>query len=195
MSYSTVILASWGLFMLVWAVGAFNVKRDIAGGAQWRYVAFRLVGVVLVVFAVTRILTGAARYTKAGAVLGTGLFTPPLALGWGGAALTVLGVLFAIWARVHLGRNWSSVPSAKEGHELVTSGPYRFVRHPIYTGVILATFGAALSGSVFGIGIFLIAAVVTSRRISIEERIMCDLFPDTYPAYQARTKKLIPFVW
>ncbi|MBU6142132.1 isoprenylcysteine carboxylmethyltransferase family protein [Patescibacteria group bacterium] len=116
-------------------------------------------------------------------------------LGWIAACLTMLGVLFAIWARIHLGRNWSSVPTAKEGHELITSGPYRFVRHPIYTGILFAAFGAALTGSLFGIGIFILVCAIFLRRISKEEHIMLGLFPNTYPGYQTRTKRLIPFVW
>ena len=111
------------------------------------------------------------------------------------AAICVLGVLFAIWARLHLGRNWSPAPAIKDRHDLVTSGPYRWVRHPIYSGVIAAAFGASLTGTFFGMAVFVVASLVFFSRIGREERIMLDLFPDTYPAYRMRTKKLIPFVW
>jgi protein-S-isoprenylcysteine O-methyltransferase Ste14 len=120
---------------------------------------------------------------------------PPPALGWVAAALTLLGTLIAVWARIHLGRNWSAAPAVKEKHELVVGGPYRFVRHPIYTGVLLAMLGVALTGSFFTIGILAVASVMVFRRIGKEEAIMLELFPGDYPAYQARTKRLIPFVW
>jgi protein-S-isoprenylcysteine O-methyltransferase Ste14 len=73
------------------------------------------------------------------------LWPHSLALDAAGLAVTVLGVVFAIWLRVTLGRNWSSVPQVKEQHDLVVKGPYRIVRHPIYTGLILAVAGTGLA--------------------------------------------------
>ena len=124
-----------------------------------------------------------------------GIYATSLLLGWIAALLSVIGVSTAIWARVHLGRDWSPRPAMKVDHKLVTSGPYAYVRHPIYTGVILMAFGAAFTGSFFGIGIFVIASIVYVSRIWREERIMLELFPNEYPEYQKRTKRLIPFVW
>ncbi len=112
-----------------------------------------------------------------------------------GAVLCVAGIAFAIWARWHLGRNWSATPSIKEGHELVASGPYRFVRHPIYTGIILALLGSALTNSVIWVAFFIIFTINFIARIPIEERYMLQLFPGEYPEYKKRTKALIPFVW
>lgn len=200
MSYGTVIFVSWVALILVWSVGAFNVKRDIRGGGftvfWYRYWPLRVVGIALVLFVLARIATGTVHFARADAfVFSRTFFTPPLLLGWVAAVLTALGVLFAIWARVRLGRNWSSVPAVKEGHELVTDGPYRYVRHPIYTGILLAALGYALTGTLFGFLILIIACILFFRRIGKEERIMLELFPDAYPAYQARTKRLIPFVW
>ncbi len=188
-TYNTVILISWATFIIVWMVFAFRVKRDIRGGGVmgvwYRYFLMRFV--VIALFVLTR--------TFLSCFLSKSIFTPPLALGWFAAILVVLGVAFAIWARVHLGTNWSPAPAVKEKHELVTSGPYVYVRHPIYTGILLATFGAALTGSIVGICMLLFASIIFFLRIIREEKIMLELFPDTYPVYQARTKKLIPFVW
>ena len=199
-TYGTVILISWAAFILVWVVFAFRVKRDIKGGGVasvwYRYFLLRFGVAALVIFAALRVATGTAHYAKVYSVIfSNAIFTPPLALGWIAATLVVLGILFAIWARVHLGTNWSPAPAIKEKHELVTTGPYAYVRHPIYTGIILAAFGVALTGTIFGIGIFLLVSVLFFLRINKEEKIMLGLFPGEYLAYQARTKKLIPWVW
>jgi protein-S-isoprenylcysteine O-methyltransferase Ste14 len=83
----------------------------------------------------------------------------------------------------------------KQEHELVTNGPYEYVRHPIYTGMLLAAFGSALTGSAFAIGVFVEASILFLSRIPREEKIMLELFPNAYPRYQDETKRLIPFVW
>ncbi len=199
-TYETVIVSSWVAFIGVWIVLSFGVKRDIrcGGFSSWwsRNFLLRLIVLALGIFVATRIMTGMAHYAKADAVVfGNTLFTPSTALGWVAAVLSVAGVGFAIWARIYLGRNWSSAPAIKEDHELVTTGPYAYVRHPIYTGLILTALGTALTGTIFGIGVLIVAASVFFRRINKEERIMLELFPDVYPVYQARTKKLIPWIW
>ncbi len=200
MNYTTVILFFWGALVVVWIVGSFKVKRDIRGGGIYglfnRYKILQIIGVALVVIAVLRFTAVKDRYARAVAALfEKGVFAPPPALGWFAAALVALGILFAVWARFHLGRNWSGAPAVKEKPELVTSGPYRFVRHPIYAGIVLAAFGTALTGTPFGIYIFVIASVIFLPRMNKEEKIMFELFPNEYPAYRARTKRLIPFVW
>ena len=83
----------------------------------------------------------------------------------------------------------------KEHHELVTTGPYAYVRHPIYTGIMLATLGTALVGTIFGIVMFIVICVIFALRIGKEEKLMLELFPRQYPEYQKRTKRLVPFVW
>lgn len=198
-TYNAVIITSWAVFLLVWVLTSFNVKRDVAGGGLiglWqRYWVVRLALMALVVFVVTRLYTHSARLVGPAALNARELFAAPLALNWAGAALSVFGIGIAVWARLYLGRNWSSRPVAKEGHELVTTGPYAYVRHPIYTGVIMAALGTALTGTLFGVGVFFIATGIFLSRIPREERIMQELFPNEFPAYRARTKRLIPFVW
>lgn len=198
-SYEKIIVFSWVAFIVVWVIFAFNVKRDIRGGFSsiWRqYWLLRIVGAAAILYLLTRNNAGTAHLTNMqNSVFAHGIFSPPLFLGWIGAILSVLGVAFAIWARVHLGRNWSAQPAVKEQHELVTSGPYAFVRHPIYTGMIFAALGTFLTGSFFGAGVLVFACAVFLWRIGKEEKIMLELFPNQYPAYQTRTKRLIPFIW
>jgi protein-S-isoprenylcysteine O-methyltransferase Ste14 len=186
--YGYIIVASWLIFIAVWIIGAFTAKRDVGSRSTTIRWLWQLLLLGLLIYALRNPYDDAS-------IFGLGLFNFGIVVSWVGAFLTVVGVAFAIWARINLGRNWSSAPVAKENPKLVTSGPYLFVRHPIYTGVILAAFGTALSGTAFGIGVFLIASVIFSLRINKEEKIMLELFPNEYPLYQARTKRLIPFVW
>ncbi len=103
------------------------------------------------------------------------------------------GVLIAIWARFSLGRNWSGVVTLKEGHELVTSGPYAAIRHPIYTALILLFLGTTLLVGTPSASLGL-ACVIWSCWVKLrqEETLMLLQFPDSYPAYMARTKRLVP---
>jgi protein-S-isoprenylcysteine O-methyltransferase Ste14 len=114
---------------------------------------------------------------------------------WTGTALTLAGLLFTVWARVHLGRNWSGFVTLKEGHELVTSGPYRFVRHPIYTGLLLAFIGSALArGDWRGVVAVLLAFWALWRKLKIEEQWMQEHFRERYEGYTRRAAALIPFI-
>jgi len=110
-----------------------------------------------------------------------------------GALLTMLGVAFACWARYVLGRNWSSVVQVKQDHELIQSGPYRWVRHPIYTGLLLAFVGTAMAiGEWRGLVCVAIVAVSFWFKLKLEERWMRDNFGVAYENYMQRTKALIP---
>jgi protein-S-isoprenylcysteine O-methyltransferase Ste14 len=198
MSFYTVILSSWAVFLLVWGIAAFRVKRDVRGrgfasvwSSAWPLRLLVALGLIAAAFR-----TGASARSDRGVFARrAAFFVPSAALGWAAAVLVVIGIAFAIWARVVLGRNWSPRPSVKEEHELVTNGPYEYVRHPIYTGMLLAAFGTALTGSMFAIGVFIVASALFLSRIPREEKIMLSLFPNAYPAYQADTKRLIPLVW
>ena len=114
---------------------------------------------------------------------------------WVGAILTGAGLLFTVWARVHLGRNWSAEITVKEGHDLITSGPYRFVRHPIYTGLLLALVGFALArGEWRGVVSVAVASWALWRKLRIEERWMREQFGAAYEEYSKRVAALVPFV-
>jgi protein-S-isoprenylcysteine O-methyltransferase Ste14 len=114
---------------------------------------------------------------------------------WAGAALTLAGLLFAVWARVHIGRNWSGTITVKEDHDLITSGPYGLVRHPIYTGLLLALVGFALArGEWRGIVAVAVATWAFWRKLRIEERWMREQFGGAYEEYSRRVAALIPFV-
>ncbi len=189
--FNKIVIASWIVFIVYWAVSAFDVKRD-AGPQKWwkgRISRFaRLVLALILTYLYPSILVKAfpASAEQSSDVL----------LRAAGTALCIGGIAFAIWARRHLGRNWSGHPSLKEGHELVTTGPYNYVRHPIYTGMLAALLGSifSLTGPLF-LYFFIIMAATFVYRIHVEEGIMLRTFPEAYPAYKSRTKALIPLIW
>src|SRR6185437_1630201 len=115
---------------------------------------------------------------------------------WLGAAVTVAGLLFAIWARVHLGRNWSSSVTIKEGHELITSGPYAMARHPIYTGILTGFLGTVIALSQMrGLIAFVLIFLVLWLKLRREEQWMRSQFGETYAAYAHKTASLVPYLF
>jgi protein-S-isoprenylcysteine O-methyltransferase Ste14 len=115
---------------------------------------------------------------------------------WLGAAVTVGGLLFAVWARQHLGSNWSRSVTIKQGHELITTGPYGLVRHPIYTGILAGFLGTAIALSqVRGLLGFALILVVLWPKLHMEEKWMRSEFGETYAAYAHRTAALVPYLF
>jgi protein-S-isoprenylcysteine O-methyltransferase Ste14 len=175
-----VILAGWAAFWLYWLAASIGVKR---GRIQWgRNVRIR-VAIVLVTLLLVR-----ARVFK-----GQTVTSDPWLQGIG-LAIFVLGLALAIWARVYLGGNWGTPMSQKVDPDLVTTGPYRRIRHPIYSGIILALIGTAVAVSWYWVIAVALGGAYFVYSAVIEERYMNRLFPDTYPAYKRSTKMLIPFV-
>lgn len=114
---------------------------------------------------------------------------------WVGAGVLVAGLLFAVWAREHLGRNWSRSVTIKEGHELIKTGPYAVVRHPIYTGILAGFLGTAIAVSQVRGGIVLaLIFLVFWAKLRMEEEWMRSQFGETYAAYVQETKALVPYV-
>jgi protein-S-isoprenylcysteine O-methyltransferase Ste14 len=195
---SWVVACLWAAFALGWLVLAqFNKKAS--SSVPWRRRAW---GLRLVIMVVVLVVVSFGRHAgrHAGAGLATSisrvLLRHPGVVGqWVGVGMTAIGIGFAFWARVHLGRNWGIPMSLREGHELVTSGPYVYVRHPIYTGLMLATIGTALAIGLLGLVFFALSFVYFLVSARTEEKMMLAQFPDTYPAYRRRTKMLVPFVF
>lgn len=113
-----------------------------------------------------------------------------------GVAICALGVGIAIWARTYLGRNWGMPMSQRAGQELVTTGPYAFVRHPIYTGLLLAVLGTEIVRQApWSAVVLLICCAYFVFAARVEERRMTDQFPGEYRDYVSRTKMLVPFLF
>ena len=118
-----------------------------------------------------------------------------VATAWLGLGLTVAGIGFALWARVFLGRNWSGRVTIKQEHELIQSGPYAIVRHPIYSGFLLAILGTALvEGQLRSLLALPLATLGWWLKLRLEESFMAQQFGTAYLDYKRRVKALVPFV-
>jgi protein-S-isoprenylcysteine O-methyltransferase Ste14 len=116
-------------------------------------------------------------------------------IAWAGLALTFAGCLFAVWARLLLGGNWSASVTVKQNHTLIRKGPYTIVRHPIYSGFLLGMLGTALAlGQVRGIAGLILASMGWHMKSRVEEAYMIEQFGAAYVAYRREVKALIPFV-
>jgi protein-S-isoprenylcysteine O-methyltransferase Ste14 len=176
-----VIGVGWVAFWVYWLAVSTGAKP---GQSRWmRFAGVRVAMILLVLLLLRfRVLKGHA------------ITHDPLL--WGiGLAVWVLGLGLAVWARIYIGRNWGMPMSTKDDPELVTTGPYRSIRHPIYTGIILGMVGTAIAVSVYWlIAVVVLGAYFISSAV-VEERNMTRLFPTTYPEYKHSTKMLIPFIF
>jgi len=178
----------WGGWALYWWVASANVKTSV----RRESVASRLSHVVPIGFAIA-LLLGWPALQHAGVAARSTLRADWVF--WVAALLTAGGLLFAVCARVHLGRNWSATVTIKDRHELIADGPSRFVRHPIYTGLLVAILGTALArGDWRGMLALAIAALALWRKLTIEERWLGQQFGDAYAAYRGRVAALVPFI-
>ena len=177
-----IIGVGWIVFWAYWLVMAFTAK---AGRSRWTQFAAVRVGAILVVLFLLRrrLLADHKAETHNPLLLGIGL------------TIFILGLALAVWARVYLGRNWGMPMSQKADPELVTTGPYEKIRHPIYTGIILGMVGTAVAVSIYWlIAVALFSAYFIYSAV-VEERYLTREFPDTYPAYKRSTKMLVPLVF
>jgi protein-S-isoprenylcysteine O-methyltransferase Ste14 len=176
-----VFLVCWVAFWVYWLIASASAKP---GQTRWTRFAGIRIGVILIVLLLVRVraFKGSAATNHNPWLLGVGL------------AVFVLGLALAIWARVYLGRNWGMPMSQKEDPELVTSGPYRRVRHPIYSGIILAMIGTTIAVSLYWLVAVVVMGAYFFYSATVEERNMARLFPDSYPGYKRSSKMLVPFV-
>jgi protein-S-isoprenylcysteine O-methyltransferase Ste14 len=187
--YDLVIASCWLVFFIVWAVLA-RVDGGRGRRASPVHSALRLFVVVLIALAVyfgNRLPVGELARSTTLAAAEYGFATV-------GAVLCVMGLAFAIWARVTLGRHWGMPMTLRDAPELVTWGPYAYVRHPIYTGLSTMMIGTTL---VYPLGVLWCLLLIPYMVFGAlrEERDMEGLFPDVWPAYKQRSKMLVPFVF
>jgi protein-S-isoprenylcysteine O-methyltransferase Ste14 len=179
---------AWAAFLVVWIVWGLKTKptqvRESAS-SRLSYIPLSIAGAYLMFSADVRPEFLRAR-----------LFNPSLATDVLGVVITIAGVAFAIWARAYLGGNWSSSVTVKVGHQLIKTGPYRFVRHPIYTGMILGFCGTAIvRHQVRGALAVVLLYLGFKVKSKIEERTMTETFGALYEDYRRTTGAIVPRLW
>jgi protein-S-isoprenylcysteine O-methyltransferase Ste14 len=186
--YEWLIPAIWDTWVFYWFAAAFTAKpvrrKESVASRLSHYIPLLLAIVLLV----------SPRF--AGTALSTRFLPGSRILFWTGTALLIAGLLFSVAARRHLGGNWSGTVTLKQDHTLTRSGPYRFVRHPIYTGLLLAIFGSGVIALGEWRGLLALALVTAAfvRKIQIEERFLREQFGDAYDRYRQEVAALIPGV-
>jgi protein-S-isoprenylcysteine O-methyltransferase Ste14 len=189
-----VTLACWIIFVLYWFMSARSVKpiQETRGwlGGNW-YPILYLIGFLFMIN--VRFLGRLGIPTNKLAIL---LLPHTTVLNIIIVILLIAGLIIAIAARRTLARNWSGAVTLKEDHELITTGPYQYVRHPIYTGMLLMILGTALSvatlGACIGFFIIVVGILLKSRQ---EEALLTKHFVQGYLSYKKFTRTLIPFIW
>ena len=182
-----VIRGCWIILTIVWILAAVSTKRSVyreSRVGRLRY-SIALVAGCFLLFRGDRMVYP----------LNVRIIAQMDAIALAGAILCVAGLAFCIWARVALGSNWSGTITLKEKHELIVRGPYRLVRHPIYTGLLAMVFATLIvlghiAGVIGAVLIFLSFWI----KLSTEEEVMLKQFGNEYVAYQQRVRRLIPFV-
>lgn len=187
--FGITIFILWVVFFLYWMISLRGVKKDISVATSWQTSSITRIFLTIAMIVVIEFFYAynwfGIDYTQPNSVILQSI----------GVVLCSAGISFAIWARIHLGANWSYIPAVKEGHELITSGPYRIVRHPIYTGILVAMLGSALVSGWPWLIILIFIGVMFVWRVKVEEELMTQLFPQQYPEYKKGTKALIPLIW
>ena len=181
------IAGLWLCWAALWTVAAVGVKAS----ARREPMRSRLLHLVPLALAVLLLWGPRQRLGWLGSRV---VDESPWAL-WSGAALVAAGLVFTVWARIHLGGNWSGIVTLKHDHALVTSGPYAIVRHPIYSGLLLAFVGSAIAnGEWRGVLALVVVAAALWRKLRLEERWMAERFGAAYEGYRRRVAALVPFV-
>jgi protein-S-isoprenylcysteine O-methyltransferase Ste14 len=182
-----IIIGCWIAFLVYWLVSAVRVKAVAERQSFGASLAYRIPVITGAILIFSRRIHGP---------LDVRVLPDTNWVSYGGALVCVAGLIVCIWARVTLAGNWSSNVTFKQGHELIRRGPYRFVRHPIYTGILLMYLGTAIHLGLLraGIGVLLtfIGFWIKYRQ---EEALMLQHFPDQYPVYRKRVKALVPWVF
>ncbi len=185
--YRYAISALWISLGLVWAAAAIGAKATRRRETIRSRISHTVPIMLAVILLVSRRLAG--RY------LTIPVLPHSLATFWLGFTLVLAGIVFTIAARISLGGNWSGIVTLKQGHELIRKGPYRLVRHPIYTGLVVAVVGTAIAQgelrSVFAVALVAAAFV---RKIGIEEALLLQEFGAAYDRYRREVPALVPFM-
>jgi protein-S-isoprenylcysteine O-methyltransferase Ste14 len=184
------IFALWLTLVAYWGLAAAAMKRQL--GTRWIW--WREIAVRLAFFSLVMVILRADAGASASQYAWLYGLNTSAAMGLIGFALCALGIGLAILGRSSLGRNWPMPNSNYDNTELVTTGPYAYVRHPIYGGMLLAILGSAIAQSLLWLVPLVIYGPYFIRSARYEEKFLIEHFPELYRSYMTRTKMLLPFV-
>jgi len=184
LSVHRLITLLWGAFWTYWFVSALRVKRTKVkeGASRFFYLSLMAVGAYLI-------------FSQGAAVspLARRFLPHTLAVAFIGLVLTAAGLGLAVWARLHLGENWSASVTIKEGHDLIRSGPYAYLRHPIYSGILLALLGTVVAlgewRGLIGFCVILISLIIKAKR---EEAWLAREFGGSWQEHHRHAGFLLP---
>ncbi len=178
----------WLLTGIYWFVAAFNVKKSFKRQNDLRRIVYMCFWVVAFLLLFTNNISFL--------FLNQPFYLQQPIFKISGMILCIIGLLFAVWARIYLGKNWSGRIAIKQEHQLIQAGPYALSRNPIYTGVLLAFVGCAMTeGLVKGYLSLLFIIPGIFIKIAKEESYMSQVFADHFIAYKLRVKKILPFIY
>jgi len=183
--YEAPFAVLWLAWLAYWIVAAANVKavrRREASVTRFFHVALSVLAAALLAWPVRWLPWLDRRFLP-----------PTMSAYWPGLIMVAAGIAFAVRARHYLGRNWSGTVTVKQDHELIRTGPYRLVRHPIYTGLLLAILGTVIAfGEWRGLLAFASLSGSLLFKLRVEEHFMSESFPKEYARYRADVPALIP---
>ena len=176
-----VFALGWTAFWFYWLIASFSMKRGRIAWSQELRIRALLV-LPFIVLLRTGVMNHLGRHWSVSSATA-------------GLVLFISGLIFAVWARLHIAHNWGTPMSRKDDTELVSSGPYGLVRHPIYSGILTAGVGTALALNWNWFVIVALAGVYFMYSATMEEHNLTEQFPVAYPRYQSVTKRFIPFIF
>jgi protein-S-isoprenylcysteine O-methyltransferase Ste14 len=183
-----IVFFIWAIFLAWWWIPALGnrtpVKKAPSGFSFFTRIAALPAAIILAAFLVADPSLATVRVLPD---------TLPVIIA--GFLIFLSGLSYAIWARFHLGTNWSGRPAIRENHTLTCTGPYALVRHPIYTGFLTGILGTAIAtGSLLAFFCMVIIFVGFLAKIRVEEEILAEEFGEEYREYRRRTKALVPWI-
>lgn len=185
---NVIIGICWIVFWLYWILAAFTSKKDAPPSNVQVFVASR-VGLLVLAFLATMAFHRLPQSVTSHSIGGSPLVQVI------GLVLFLAGFSLALWARQHLGKNWGMPMTEKLKPKLITTGPYQYIRHPIYTGMLFMMIGSAVDENVYWLIVFVVALIYFCVSAVVEEQNLHREFPKDYPLYKRQTKMLLPFIY
>jgi len=183
--FEWILFGIWAVFWLYWLILAYWTRSPVKRRQSWLFPLLPIIAIVIWIF-ITDVFPG---------LLFLRIVPDDIVIAVAGSAVTLVGLGYAICARLHLGKNWSGQPMIRMDHTLVRTGPYRIVRNPIYTGILVAFAGTAVViGEFWALMTIFIVLVVFFAKIRMEEKFLLEEFGEQYIQYKKEVKALIPFV-